>query len=406
MRLASRQLYNPQSLWLLTGLASRKGQIIGLHRGGSLRGLSPFETEMRRRLWSQILILDSRSAQLSGVTIDSQLHLFWDTKRPLNVNDSDLSQSMRELPQEHDGLTEMLFCSIRAEIGDCMRRLRSLATSSQTGRASTAQKERAVDELENRLGQRFLKKCDPYIPLHLLATYLVRSSICSMRLSAHHPRQHSGEGAGMSQEQKDTLFALALQVIVYDNLAYSTKSLEGYLWHVSVYFGFEAFILVLTELTTRLEGEAVDRAWAQISQVYENHPILIMESRNALYYAMGNLTLKAWDRRISAVGEHQPSHLLVDSPFISRLRAQRVAKSPPISQTSYPDAIRSNLQADQDRQDEHHQGGPSPLEMTASVDFPIYTPDWDWDCLQSLLDGRGNPFCAEYEPHSGYELMK
>ena len=53
--------------------------------------------------------MESRSAQLSGATIDSQLQLFWDTKKPLNVNDSDLSPAMRELPEGHDGVTEMLF---------------------------------------------------------------------------------------------------------------------------------------------------------------------------------------------------------------------------------------------------------------------------------------------------------
>jgi hypothetical protein len=311
---------------------------------------------------------------------------------------------MRELPQEYDGVTEMLFCCIRFEIGDCMRQLKSLAKNGQTRRASISQQERAVDEMENVLDKRFLKKCDPYIPLHLLATYLVRSSICSMRLSVHHPRQQSDEGAGPSQAQKDVLFALALQVIVYDNLAYSTKSLDGFLWHVAVYFGFEAFILVLTELTTRVEGEAVDRAWAQISQVYENHTALILESRNALYYAIGNLTLKAWDKRASAAREHQPPCLLAELPFISRLRAKRLAKSPLTSQSSYPDAIRSSLQASQDRHIDHHRGGLSSLEMTAPVDFPIYTPDWDWECWQSLLDGRGDPFFAEHEQHPGYEM--
>ena len=78
---------------------------MGLHRERSLRGLSPFDTEIRRRLCWQILIMDSRSAQLSGAAIDAHFHLFWDTKRPLNVNDIDLSPSMSELLSEHDGLT-------------------------------------------------------------------------------------------------------------------------------------------------------------------------------------------------------------------------------------------------------------------------------------------------------------
>jgi hypothetical protein len=313
---------------------------------------------------------------------------------------------MRELPPEHDGVTEMLFCCIRFEIGDCMRRVKSLAKNGQTGRALVAQQELAVGELENRLEKRFLKKCDPSIPLHLLATYLVRSSICSMRLSVHHPRQHSNEGTGVSQEEKDMLFALALQVISYDNLAYSTKSLEGYLWHVAVYFGFEAFILALTELTTRVEGEAVDRAWTQVSQVYENHPGLILEPRNALYHAIGNLALKAWDSRVSAARAHQPPHLLVEPPFISRLRGKRIAKSPfPTTQILFPDAIRSKFQVSPDRPGDYNQGDPgSSLETNPPGAFPMDTADWDWEWWQSLLDGRGDLFFARHEQHLGYEM--
>jgi hypothetical protein len=38
-------------VWSLTGLALRISQSLGLHRDGTRFGLSPFDTEMRRRLW-------------------------------------------------------------------------------------------------------------------------------------------------------------------------------------------------------------------------------------------------------------------------------------------------------------------------------------------------------------------
>jgi hypothetical protein len=38
-------------VWSLTGLALRIAQSLGLHRDGTKFGLSPFDTEMRRRLW-------------------------------------------------------------------------------------------------------------------------------------------------------------------------------------------------------------------------------------------------------------------------------------------------------------------------------------------------------------------
>lgn len=51
---------DPCSLWTLLGVAVRIGQGLGLHRDGTSLGLSPFEIEMRRRLWWNIVVLDAR----------------------------------------------------------------------------------------------------------------------------------------------------------------------------------------------------------------------------------------------------------------------------------------------------------------------------------------------------------
>lgn len=355
---------------------------------------------MRRRLWWQILIMDSRSAQLSGAAIDAHFHLFWNTKRPLNVNDADLSPAMRDLPKEHEGVTEMLFCSIRFEVGECMLQLKSLQTSALTGRPSIAQQDRAIDELENRIESRFLKKCDPSIPLHLLATYLGRAAICSMRLSAHHPRQDPDKGASLLQNEKDMLFTIGLQVLVYDHLAYSTKSIEGYLWHVIMQFQFEAFILVLTELLSRVEGEAVDRAWMQVNQVYEDHPDLITNTRSALYYAMGNLTLKAWNKRVEIAGDDRMSYQPVEPPSISMLRIRRQPKYSQSTPGVSTDAISSRITPGPGHH--NHQSTidvSTSVQLSANMPFPIEQGDLGWEYWQNLLDGRGEPLFDSHEQH-------
>lgn len=55
--------HEPRLSWNLSGLAVRLAQNFGLHREGSLFGLSKFKMEMRRRLWWQIAILDAPSAE-------------------------------------------------------------------------------------------------------------------------------------------------------------------------------------------------------------------------------------------------------------------------------------------------------------------------------------------------------
>ncbi len=55
-----------RKIWTLTGLVVRISQTLGVHRDGSHFGLPPFEIEMRRRLWWQVCILDSRSSEDHG----------------------------------------------------------------------------------------------------------------------------------------------------------------------------------------------------------------------------------------------------------------------------------------------------------------------------------------------------
>ena len=56
--LAVRQQYDAHTFWILTGVAHRIGQRIGLHRNGEELGLKPFDAELRRRLFWVMLPLD------------------------------------------------------------------------------------------------------------------------------------------------------------------------------------------------------------------------------------------------------------------------------------------------------------------------------------------------------------
>lgn len=55
-----------RKIWTLTGLAVRIAQTLGIHRDGTHFGLTPFNIEMRRRLWWQVCILDARSSEDHG----------------------------------------------------------------------------------------------------------------------------------------------------------------------------------------------------------------------------------------------------------------------------------------------------------------------------------------------------
>jgi hypothetical protein len=400
--LAMREHYESYSTWLLSGLAIRIGQRIGLHRESASRDVSVFEAEMRRRLWWQILILDFRSAQLSGSRVESDGRIF-ETKRPLNVNDSDLSPRMKELPVEHPGITDMLFCSIRYEIGEFMRQYRSLKLFDGLGQRTTAavslmEKDKAINEFEDMLEKKYLRYTDPSIPLHFLSAGLAKSAVCQMRLLAHHPRQYPDKGASLSQSEKDMIFSTSLKMVEYDNIGPTTNSVRGYMWHMKIYLQLDAFIYVLGELRNRIEGEQVDHAWQQVRLVFENHPEMVSDTKNSLYFAIGNLALKAWEKREAVAGHNQGLYQVATPDFITRLRSYR--KAIPAQDTKSIANITAYNASNQGHPVTQANHGEDFLGLETSPEFdPSFLATYaemdaspmDWEYWQGLLEGSKWP---------------
>lgn len=108
--------------WTLTSLVIRIAQGMGLHRDGSHFGFTPFETEMRRRLWWGIMTLDLRSAEELGtdMTINDRAY---DTKIPLNINDTDIGPASTDFPEARVGRGDCAVATVRYEICSMARRI-------------------------------------------------------------------------------------------------------------------------------------------------------------------------------------------------------------------------------------------------------------------------------------------
>ena len=86
---------------------------MGLHRDGTAFNLPPFETEMRRRIWHQVCLLDHRSTEYHGYEPLVLERSAFDTSWALNVNDTDLTSDMTEFPHEREGATDMTLVQVR-----------------------------------------------------------------------------------------------------------------------------------------------------------------------------------------------------------------------------------------------------------------------------------------------------
>lgn len=357
---------------------------------------------MRRRQWWQLIFLDGQASKLAGAYFPAWLTKF-DTKVPLNLNDSDISPTMKELPQDKEGITEMLFCRLRYEVAMTLKGSGTWSDNSNKwnlpiGPELIAKKDREIDALEARFQERYIQHCDPSIPLHLLAIYMTRSIVCTMRLMAHHPRQYPDKGASMPQKEKDMLFALCLRELEVSSMGHENKTVIGFMWHLHVHFQLDAFIYLLRELRTRVSGELVDRAWIEVERAFQFRPEMLTEVKNNLYFAIGSLVLKAWTKREEAGGLYG-EQILPPPRFISILRSQRrVATAPPPQTTEYrqEDFVKSveNPNETYTLVNNNDNGYPNTNSLgqwdNADFSMDMNVPDStmaDWEYYQTLLEG-------------------
>lgn len=103
--------------WLTTSTLVKQAMLAGYHRDTSLyTKISPFNQEMRRRIWTTIVELDLQVSFERGMPPSIQ-ESDYDTATPSNVNDSDLYETMEALPAERP-LEEFTDCSFQTALSE------------------------------------------------------------------------------------------------------------------------------------------------------------------------------------------------------------------------------------------------------------------------------------------------
>ncbi|KAK5085325.1 hypothetical protein LTR05_004609 [Lithohypha guttulata] len=309
--LGMRDVYDTKTLWTLTGVATRIAEGMGVHRDGTALGLGIFESEMRRRVWWQLLFLDFRTAELVGSGASGSIGS-WDVRVPINVDDEDIWPG-----------------GDFAVLWDNFRRL-----------GAVEEKEEGIKELERMLEQKYVRFCDPSIPTHFMAIIVTRAATNGMRLMAHHPRRYSKD-EDVPEDERQLCWSIACKLLELDSLVHSSKSLTHFKWHSTNYFQWHALIYVLSELRRLPLQEQADRGWQIVHEVFGHHHEVVVGIKKPLNLAVGSLCLKAWKARTESWSLRQYAIPLVTPDYIERLRADREEKKvapiqiPLQSQTDY-----------------------------------------------------------------------
>ncbi|KAI2643489.1 fungal-specific transcription factor domain-containing protein [Xylaria nigripes] len=290
--------------WILNGVAIRVAQKMGLHRDGELLGLPPFETEMRRRIWWQIILIDALYALMSGLG-QSLLPRFWNTKRPCNIHDADLYPTMTTL-QPREGPTDMIYCLVCYEVATMVADSPSIETvflGNETGISNIVPSEvvekarRRINELDQSISIILDKYCDRSMgPIHDLAAGM-RHTLISKCWELARPMTDQPEWGTEIRNPGDNLFKIAMVNLESDLEFYRTVRTEGpFLWFLLTNFQIEMLIYIAGQLTGRTAGNLVERAWAVIEAQYEFHDELGTLSSKK-HIALAILVVRGWKAR-------------------------------------------------------------------------------------------------------------
>ncbi|GFN11435.1 Zn(II)2Cys6 transcription factor [Aspergillus tubingensis] len=245
-------------VWAMTAAVHRIAQGLGLHRDGTYLGLNPFETEVRRRLWWALYLLDCQSSEFRAVGTQIKEGTY-DTKLPLNIHDSDLSPESISFPDERPGFTGITFCLIRCEMTVLNRQLHSDLRSSSGGHVEESSLNRVtrlhgLKQIHSRLRRRYLDYCDVSIPLQWVTATVIRLALARSWLIAHLPRRYVRGRADIVDR--------TLGLLEFAYLLETDPRTKQWSWLFEGYPQWHAAVFVLRQIGVGPQTMLTDRAWA------------------------------------------------------------------------------------------------------------------------------------------------
>lgn len=345
-----RRYDNSRFSWTLTGLLIRIAQALGIHREGThFASLSPFDIEMRRRLWWAIVVLDVRAAEDQGT--DLTIHGAWDTSFPIHINDVDITPEMKDFPPEREGAADLTFCLIRYEVVHLARKMHQAANPLSPCPKDTAltlqEREDMLLELYDRVEERYLKPCEDSEAemMHWLAAAMARIIMAKMTLLIYQPILFSAEGQQVSQQVRDRILTAAIEVIEYNRILSNEEKSKQYRWLFQTQTHWNAIAYLLLELCRRPWSAPMERAWMALSSTLQLEPSeqAKLQAHTSVLFPIRKLMMKAQKHR-----EAEIKRLRDDPQAAEQLDMEEVHKAvqPIVRFQHLPSSVRNTMAQD------------------------------------------------------------
>ncbi|KAF2667749.1 hypothetical protein BT63DRAFT_457051 [Microthyrium microscopicum] len=315
---------SPRYVWMMTGLIIRMAQYLGLQRDGAQFGqLTPYEIETRRKVWWCVCALDLRASEDQGTDLTIAMDSF-DTKVPLNINDTDISPETKVMPVEREGLTDMSMARIQVGMITLMRQI---TASVKDGSAS-------LDEQGQRLSGLYKQYEDGYLRyasedgniLYWVGVTVARLVMAKMTLLVFLPvlfasptKTDSEPSAESTRENsiRAKLLIAAIEVAEYNHALNDNQRCRNWRWIYQTYTHWYAIVYLLIETCRREWSPIVERAWTVLHSSWLIPSHGAMDRKQRIWVPLRRMMAKAKRHRDAELNK-----LRADPDAVARLDAQ------------------------------------------------------------------------------------
>lgn len=287
----------------MTGLAIRIAQSIGLDRDGTLFNLPPLQTELRRRVWWQLILNDLRASEARG-TMSTLLR--FDTQIPTHINDTDIDENTTEMPKPRKGPCDMTISCVRLDIAKLGRRMQG--SGADDAPLPPPVKMKMVDDFADTLVERYYHPNENSPPIFRYSYKTACLITARMKLMMKMRKKD------LSQEERDSLFQIAIEIMEhFEDLRHDaqakkwswllkttvTRSSHDFLRHLLIFIKVQwhAVAFALAEMCVREPSPQVERAWSVVEKQKEEWVAPADSSSIPIYQSVKKLLAKAEKHR-------------------------------------------------------------------------------------------------------------
>lgn len=258
--------------WAEAAIVVRVAQKQGLHRDGQYLGLRAFDTEMRRRLWWHLCILDMLCSEDQG-TETQIIPAMFDTQIPVNIDSDELTVGM-DLPPDKLGFTDITLCIIHCEM---MINLYWVGKSFNSQQAMAIDRVNLLSKLAVRVEKQYLDRFNLNIPIQWITAVITRLTLSKAWLVVRLQASLNDEAAADTNTNTSTntntntskeIFHMAIETLKFANLLQSNEPTAQWAWLSKTYKHQHVLAFALSELCVRPASPEIAHAWDVVTEFY------------------------------------------------------------------------------------------------------------------------------------------